>query len=113
MQTQQFIMTKILKHKVLICGLKQISWVFHKLKSFGHRSSSTTTNRTNFKAGETVDEKLKSLFSETTIEDNNLKEIVEQRPKRRVTIQEKKILFSPIIMNVNHQPGLEEILLAN
>lgn len=68
---------------------------FHKLKSFGHRSSSTTTNRTNFKAGETVDEKLKSLFSETTIEENNLKEIVEQRPKRRVTIQEKEDIIFP------------------
>ena len=56
---------------------------------------------------------MKSLFSETTIEENNLKEIVEQRPKRRVTIQEKEDIIFPIIMNVNHQPGLEEILLAN
>lgn len=68
---------------------------FNKLKCFGHKSTTTATSTTNYKVGETVDEQLKSLFSETTIEENNLKEFAEHRPKRRVTIQEKEEIIFP------------------
>ncbi|RCK63768.1 hypothetical protein Cantr_10484 [Candida viswanathii] len=80
----------------------------HKLRTLGHRScSSSSANRmegfqghNSTKRRESVDEKLKSIFSDGTIEEKNLHDGFVQHqhqplPKRRVTIQDKAEIIYP------------------
>ncbi|RCK63124.1 hypothetical protein Cantr_09923 [Candida viswanathii] len=80
----------------------------HKLRTLGHRSfSSSSANRmegyqghSSTKRRESVDEKLKSIFSDGTIEEKNLHDGFVQHqlqplPKRRVTIQDKAEIIYP------------------
>lgn len=98
----------------------------HKLKTFRHRSISTTSNGNNIastssgyidistrtnKRRESVDEKLKSIFSDGTIEEKNLRDEFngneQQRdqkplPKRRVTIQDQAEIIYPNSSELNY-----------
>lgn len=98
----------------------------HKLKTFRHRSISTTSNGDNIasttsgyidistrinKRRESVDEKLKSIFSDGTIEEKNLRDGFngneQQRdqkplPKRRVTIQDQAEIIYPNSSELNY-----------